>query len=350
MAEPDAARAPDDGAGGAKRLLDIVNASWMTQVTYVAAFLGIPDLLAATPKSSDELARATGAHAPSLHRLMRSLVTIGLCRELDDGTYELTATGDLLRTGVEGSLRSWTIYWGGSLWPIWGNLHHSVMTGEPARIPETGSDLFGSLEADPQAAATFNQAMVELTRLDAAAIARAYSFSGMERVVDVGGGYGELLAAILMANPKTCGVLFDRPHAMESARRRMEGASLANRCEFVGGDFFESVPDGADAYVLKSVIHDWNDERSQVILRNCLTAMHPRAKLLLVERIVPLHLDTSTAHKAVARADLNMLVGWGGRERTENEYRKLLGVSGFQVTGIFSAGPTFSIIEAVRSP
>ena len=177
MADPDTASASDDGAGRARRLLEIVNGSWMTQVTYVAAFLGIPDLLAARPKSSEELARATGAHAPSLHRLMRSLMTIDLCRQLDDGSYELTPTGALLRTDVANSLRSWTIYSGGSLWSVWGNLLHSVMTGEAARTSATGSDLFGHLEADPQAAAIFNQAMVELTRLDAAAIVRAYSFS-----------------------------------------------------------------------------------------------------------------------------------------------------------------------------
>ena len=322
----------------------------MTQVTYVAAFLGIPDLLAARPKSSEELARATGAHAPSLHRLMRSLMTIDICRQLDDGSYELTPTGALLRTDVANSLRSWTIYSGGSLWSVWGNLLHSVMTGEAARTSATGSDLFGHLEADPQAAATFYQAMVELTRLDAAAIVRAYNFSRMKRVVDVGGGYGELLAAILMACSDTCGVLFDRPHAIENARPRMQDASVADRCEFVVGDFFESIPDGADAYVLKSVIHDWNDERSQAILRNCLTAMHAHAKLLLVERIVPLHLEASATHKAIARADLNMLVGLGGRERTEEEYRNLLGMSGFQVRAVLPAGPTFSIVEAVRLP
>jgi SAM-dependent methyltransferase len=319
----------------------------MTQATYVAAFLKIPDLLAASPKSSEELARATGAHAASLHRLMRSLVTIDLCRQLDDGSYELTSTGALLRTDVDDSLRSWTIYAGGAQWSIWGNLLHSVMTGETGRTTGTGSDLFEHLAVDAEAAVTFNQAMVELTRLEADAIVRAYDFSGIKRLVDVGGGYGELLASILLANPDLFGVLFDRRHAMENAERRMKDVSVARRCEFVVGDFFESIPHGADAYMLKSVVHDWNDDRSQTILRNCLRAMPAEAKLLLVERIVPLHLEPSAAHRAIARADLNMMVGLGGRERTEGEYRRLLEVSGFQLRAVIAAGPTFSIMEAV---
>ncbi len=349
MAEPDSASAGDDAAGRARRVLEIVNASWMTQVTYVAASLGIPDLLAARPQSGEELARATGAHAASLHRLMRALVTLDLCRQQDDESYELTATGTLLCADVEGSLRAWTIYWGGPSWSIWGNLLQSVKTGEPARTSNSGSDLFGALETDPQAAAIFNRAMVELTRLDAGAIVRACDFSALPQVVDVGGGYGELLAAILVANPLARGVLFDRPHALENARARMAEAGVADRCEISAGDFFESVPDGGDAYVLKSVIHDWSDERSHAILANCRTAMHSRARLLLVERIVPPHLDASSAHRAVARADLNMLVGPGGRERTENEYRALLRHAGFRVTALHPAGPTFSIIEAVRT-
>jgi SAM-dependent methyltransferase len=299
--------------------------------------------------SSEELARATEAHAPSVHRLMRSLVTIEICRQLDDGSYELTPTGALLRADVADSLRSWTIYWGGSQWSIWGNLLRSVKTGESAREKGTGRDPFSRLEADPQAASVFNKAMVELTRLDSASVTRAYDFSGMKRVVDVGGGYGELLAAILAANTDLRGVLFDRPHAVENGRRHLEAAAVADRCEFVAGDFFESIPGDADAYVLKSVIHDWNDERSEVILRNCSAAMHPRAKLLLVERIVPLHLQASAAHRAIARADLNMLVGLGGQERTEDEYRSLLSATGFQLRGVLPAGPVFSILEAVPS-
>jgi hypothetical protein len=330
----------------ARQLLDIVTSSWVSQAAYVAAYLGIPDLLTDRAKSSEELARATGTHSPSLHRLMRALVTIEICREQPDGLYELTPMGAFLRADVADSLRSWTLYWGGPLWSIWGNLLRSVMTGETARKLATGSAGFDRLEADPEAAAVFNRAMVELTRLDAATVVRACDFSGVKRIVDVGGGYGALLAAILQANPAARGVLFDRPHAIENRGLHMEAVGVADRCEFVAGNFFESIPSGADAYVLKSVIHDWNDERSKVILQNCRRAMHERAKLVLVERIVPLRLQASAAHKAIARSDLNMLVGLGGQERTEDEYRSLLSVTGFEVKAVLRAGPTFSVIEA----
>jgi hypothetical protein len=213
----------------------------------------------------------------------------------------------------------------------------------------TGSEGFDRFEANPEAAALFNRAMVELTRLDAADIVRACDFSASERIVDVGGGFGELLAAILKANPDKRGVLFDRPHAIEGARTLMEAAQVADRCEFVAGDFFDAIPAGADTYLLKSVIHDWNDERGTAILRNCRRAMEGRARLLLVERIVPQRLGASAAHRAIARGDLNMLVGLGGRERTEDEYRVLLDAAGLQIKAVLPAGRTFGVIEAARA-
>jgi hypothetical protein len=255
--------------------------------------------------------------------------------------------GALLRANVPDSLRSWMLYWGGPQWPVWGNLLHSITTGESARKLATGSEGFDRFEANPEAAALFNQAMVELTRLDAADIARACDFSASERIVDVGGGFGELLAAILLAHSGKRGVLFDRPHAIEGARTLMEAARLAERCEFVAGDFFDAIPGGADTYLLKSVIHDWNDERGGAILCNCRRAMEGRARLLLVERIVPQQLGASAAHRAIARGDLNMLVGLGGRERTEDEYRALLDAAGLRVKAVVPAGRTFGVIEAV---
>ena len=348
MAQHDAVESKEPTAI-ARQLLEMVNSSWTTQAIYVAAYLRIPDLLAGDARSTPELARATGAHAPALRRLMRSLVTIGICCVRGDDCYELTAVGSLLRADVADSLRSWTLHWGGTMWPVWGNLLHSVNTGESARKLATGSEGFDLLEADPESAANFNRAMVELTRLDSANIVSACDFSGMTTVMDVGGGYGELLAAILEANPALRGAVFDRPHAMANGRWKMEATLLAHRCDFVEGDFFASIPGGADAYVLKSVIHDWNDEHSRMILRNCHRAMHERARLLLIERIVPTRLEASAAHRAIARSDLNMLVGLGGMERTESEYRALLDATEFQVVSVKSAGPTFGIIEAMRS-
>jgi len=335
-----------DSTAAARRLLDLVNSSWMCQAIRVAARLGIADLLAAGAQSTEDLARATGAHASSLRRFMRALVTIEICQERSDGSFELTPMGALLRADAADSLRSWALYWGGPLWPIWGQLLHSVMTGESARAKVTGRSGF---DREPEEVAVFNQAMVELTRLDSASIVQACDFSGMNTVVDVGGGYGELLAAILNANPALRGVLFESNNALENARLHMDSAGVATRCEYVAGDFFESVPAGGDAYVLKSVIHDWDDAQSKVILRNCGHAMGERAKLLLVERIVPERLEVSPAHRSIARGDLNMLVGLGGRERTEQEFRALLNQTGFEVTAVRAAGPTFGIVEATRS-
>ena len=330
----------------AHRLLRIIHSSWMTQAAYVAAKLGIADLLADGPKTSDELAAATGTHPRSLHRLLRALTTIGICRQRDDGAFEITPMGSLLASQAPESLRAWTIWWGEHLWPVWGHLLHSVKTGESARRLLLGTDGFQHLQHNQQTAAVFNEALAELSRLTRQGVVRAYDFSGLKQIVDVGGGYGDLLAAILTAHPGASGVLFDLPHATEGGRRRIEQAGLAGRCEFVAGDFFESVPSGGDAYVLQSVIHDWDDERSRVILENCRRTMAAGARLLLVEHVLPDRLETSAAHQSVVRSDLNMLVAQGAKERTEGEFHSLMKSSSFGVTRIVPVWATFSVIEA----
>jgi hypothetical protein len=327
-------------------LRQIISGEWMTQVTYVAAELRIPDLLATGAKRVDELARITECHAPSLRRLMRALVTLELCQEREDGTFELTPMGTLL-SEAEDSLRSWAIHMGKYQWAHWGNLLYSVKTGESARNLLTGTEGFEHLERDPERAAVFNRAMVEQTRRIARGVVRTYDFAGMRRIVDVGGGHGELLAAILAAYPQMRGVLFDLPHAIETARPHLEQAGVAERCELVAGNFFESVPRGADAYLLKSIIHDWNEERSTAILQTCRAALAPEAKLLLVERIMPERLEASPLHQSVAQSDLNMLVGPGGRERTEAEFEGLLSSASFRLTRILPIGPASGVLEAV---
>jgi hypothetical protein len=319
----------------------------MAQAIHVAAELGIADRLADGPQTSSELAAITGTHAPSLHRLLRALATIDLCCERADGAFELTALGRLLRNDSPDSLRSWAIWWGAHLWPVWGNLLHSVTTGKSARAMLTGTEGFKHLEDDPEAAAIFNQALVELTRMACAAVVAAYDFSGLRRVVDIGGGYGELLAAILRANPEATGVLLELPHALAGARRHLDRAGLSSRCEFRAGDFFASVPGGADAYLLKSVLHDWEDERSRQILGTCRRAMGEGARLLVVEQIVPDKLEVSATHQALAQSDLTMLVAHGARERTAADFRSLLESAGFAVARVVPAGPTFSVLEAL---
>lgn len=209
---------------------------------------------------------------------------------------------------------------------------------------------FDGLKTDPDVAALFNQAMREGTRLAAADVVAAYDFSAMKRIVDVGGGYGELLATILEANPALTGVLFDLPHAIDGARGHLDNRGIESRCEVVAGDFFETVPGGADALVLKSVLHDWADERCQVILRNCARAMYGQGKLLIVERIMPQRLEASAAHQLIARVDLTMLVALASRERTEDQFRTLLAGASFRITRILPTASGFSVIEATPCP
>jgi orsellinic acid C2-O-methyltransferase len=344
MAEPHGADALDFAA---TKLMAIVSGGWMSQAVYVAAELRSADLLASRAKTSQELARATGTHAPSLHRLMRTLVTFEILREHADGTFELMPTGALLRCDADHSLRSWAILCGKHLSRDWLGLLESVKTGESARKPVSSRGFFEDLERDQQQAAVFNQAMLELTRLSADGVTQAYDFSGMKRIVDVGGGYGQLLEAILKANPEVHGIVFDLTHATEKGRLYFQEIGLADRCEFVSGNFFESAPSGANAYVLKSVIHNWNDERAGVILQRCAQAMAGGGKLILVERIVPRRLEPSAAHRAIALMDLNMLVVLGARDRTEDEYRALLSSAGLRLTRIIPAALNFSIIEAI---
>lgn len=330
----------------AHTLLEHFTANWKTQVIYVAAELRIADLLAEEAKTSEELAALTDTHEPSLRRLLRALGTLDICRELEPGRFAITPMGSLLGTAAPGSLRAWSIWWGGYLWDVWGKLLYSVKTGESGRKLLSGLDGFGHLEQDPAAAAIFNQGLLELTRLTAEGVVGAYDFSGLKRIVDVGGGYGALLAAILRANPAATGVLFDLSHATAGGRRHFEEAGLASRCEFLAGNFFESVPGGADAYVLKSVIHDWDDEKSLQILENCRHAMGEDGRLLLVERVLPDRLEVSEEHQAAARSDLSMLVALAAHERTESQFLALLQSAGLRVARILPVGMTVSVIEA----
>jgi hypothetical protein len=336
-----------DPLADATRLLAIVNSSWMSQATRVAAELGLADLLADGPRSAAELAGATGTHAPALHRLLRALVTIDVCREQDDGTFALTPMGRLLGTEVEGSVRSWAIYWGRDLWGEWGHLLESVTTGRSGREIASGSPHFDPLRDDPERAAVFNAAMAELTRLATRGIVAGYEFSGFSRIVDVGGGYGELLAAVLAANPDAGGVLFDLPHAIAKAGPHLEKCGVADRCELVTGSFFEEIPAGADAYLLKSVLHDWDDEGSQAILATCRRAMTHSARLLVIERLMPERMEPVEPHRALARTDLHMLVAHAAQERTETQFRELLAAAGLTTTSVATTPTGFSVIEAV---
>ena len=224
--------------GKAPELIRLVNSGPMTQALCVAAELRIPDLLAAGPKHTEELAEATGTHGPSLHRLMRALTSLDICVEREDGSFGLTATGSVLCADAPNSLRSWTILCGKYLWPIAGDLLHSIRTGETARQRVGQPSPFKFMEGDKEAATIFDRAMGEISRLVAGEVLSYCSFDGMQRVVDVGGGSGGLLAAVLRAYPKLHGVLFDLPHVIQGAKTDLATALPAERCEFVAGNFF----------------------------------------------------------------------------------------------------------------
>lgn len=323
-------------------LIQLVQQGAMAQIACASAELGIADLLASGPKDVAELAQATQTHAPSLRRLLRTLVTLGLCAECEDGSFLLLPAGEALRSDAANSVRSWMLWFGKHQWPVWGRLLHSVKTGERAR----SSGTFEYLECDPEAASCFNGAMIELTRIVANDVVHAYDFTGLERVLDVGGGRGTLLAAILDAYADLRGVLLELPHGIEGARSHLTDCGVSDRCDLVTGNFFEAIPSGADAYILKNVIHDWDDERAALILRNCRRATEPDAKLLLIERIMPLRLEPSPAHRAIAYADMAMLVGLGGRERTEEEFRLLLEAAGFGLCRVIAIAQEYRILEA----
>lgn len=329
----------------ARTLLQLINSSWIAQACYVMARLRVPDLLAAGPRSADELAGATGTHAPSLKRLLNALGSVGLCAQRDDGSFELTPLGALLRPDHPASLSAWALHWGGDSWLAWANLLHSVRTGQSARELIIGTPGFAHLDRDPEAAAIFNQAMVAVTRVAAREIVKAYDFGG-RKVMDVGGGYGELLAHVLTEYPTATGVLFDMAHAIPKARDTFAARGLAQRCEFVAGDFFGNIPPTADIYMLKSVIHDWPDDRAVAILQACRRAMRAEARLLLVERVMPERLAPSAQNEAVARSDLHMLVALGAQERTPAEFERLLRAAGLMTLRLIATGGDYQLIEA----
>jgi hypothetical protein len=305
------------------------------------------DRLAQGARTTKDLADGATCHEPSLRRLLRALASLGLCDENEDGTFAPTALGSLLESDTPDSLQAYALRYGRHQWPAWGKLLYSVTTGKCARTVFDGTAGFEHLEQDAETAVTYHRAMAEVTRRIAQAVVPAYDFSKFRRVVDIGGGYGEMLIAILRACPATFGVLFDRPAALAGAMRHLQKAGVADRCDTVSGDFFESVPAGADGYLLKSVLHDWDDELASLILKRCHEAMRKDAKLLIVECLMPERMEASILNRDAARSDLNMLVMLGGRERTANEYRSLLQSAGFSVTGIGAAELNFSVIEAI---
>ncbi|MEJ8856765.1 methyltransferase [Variovorax robiniae] len=328
-------------------LLGLINANWTTQVVRAACVLDIPGRLAEGAMGVEQLAGATGCHAPSVHRLLRAMATLDLCAETDAGQYALTSMGRLLCEDDPGSLRAWALLVGGPHWARWGELHESVRTGLSHKQRHLGEVGFGDLDADPATAALFHGAMVQMTRRVADAIVAALPLDGADCIVDVGGGQGELIARVLQSRAQLRGILFDLPTGVVGAQDALRRAGVDDRCKVVGGDFFHRVPAGGDIYLLKSVLHNWNDERATQILANCREAMRPGGAVIAVERVMPSRPGTCGKDRVVVRSDLNMLVALTGRERTRDEFDALYAGAGIGGTRFLPTHGDFALVAGV---
>jgi hypothetical protein len=324
-------------------LFEMATGYWLSQAIYVAAKLGIADLLKDGPQSSVALAASTGSDAPSLFRLMRALSSIGIFSQHGRDRFALSRLAENLQTEVHGSLRAMVITIGEIHYQACGNLLHSIRTGSPAFNNVFGASLFDYLQQNVDAADAFNQGMANVSSVLAYAVLMAYDFAGISSIVDIGGGQGKLLEKILQFSPNTRGTVFDTAPTIERAKQQLGNDAWNRRCSYVTGDFFTSVPQGADAYILCGVVHDWDDSRAITILRNCRRAMAEKGRVLLVDMVVP-DTDAVSFSKLL---DLNMLAMTGGRERTKAEFRVLLDAADYKLTRIIPTMAPQSVIEAV---
>jgi DNA-binding transcriptional ArsR family regulator len=319
---------------------------YISRALHLFAKLEIADLLAEGPRSAEDLAAATGTHASSLRRVLRLLASSGVVEELEDGRFALTELGKPLISGPGSSRWPVMLFAGPGIQDSWKELEYCVRTGQPwFRKQSPDADAFSTME--PEMVEVFDRAMATFAPQSAAAIAATYDFSSVGTLVDVGGGNGAILRGILDAHPHLQGIVFDRPEVVERAEELISEAGLSSRCRVAGGDFFREVPSGGDAYLLKHVIHDWNDEQAAVILRNCRGAMGPGGRLLIAEGLYPDRVDQSLAVKGATANDVNMLVVTGGRQRSEPEFKSLYEASGFTLTRILPTPAGLSLIEGV---
>lgn len=326
------------------QLIEMSTAYWVSKVVYAAAKLGLADHLSEAPQSAVELAGVTRTHAPSLHRLMRTLASVGILTEDDAQRFALTPLGAALKTGAPGSARS-SVLTIASPWFVgaFEQIMHSLETGDTGFEKNMGMPIFDYLGQHPEDASMFSETMVGFHGAEPAAVAAAYDFSSFEKVVDVGGATGNMLAAILGRHAGPRGVLFDMPHVVSDAPALLEERGVDQRVTIESGDFFKMVPAGGDAYLLSHVIHDWSEEQCLTILGHCRKSMKPNGRLLIVEMVLPAG-DTPHPGKML---DMVMLVLPGGQERTESEYSNLFGKAGFRLVRVVPTESAVSVVEAV---
>lgn len=327
------------------RLRQLIMGFRVTQLIYVAAKLGIADHLAQGLRTADDLASVVAADAGALYRLLRALASLGVFAETADGRFELTTTAELLRRDRPGSLRSTALLYGDELlWRAYGCLSLAIETGHSAFEQVYGEPFYDYLSQHPNSASLFHEAMTGFSELEAAAIMAAYDLASVSAVVDVGGGQGALMAAFLRAHPHLRAIILDRSAPTDETQKLFAGSNIAGRGRFIQGDFFASIPDGGDLYVLKSILHNWNDTAAGTILRKCCDAMPMHARLLVAERVVPL----GNAPSEAKLFDINMLVTVGGRERTEADYAALFRSAGLQLTRTMPTNSHLSLVEGAR--
>jgi hypothetical protein len=346
MSEPNAPCTPDV-TRPIEQMLNICYVNFILfRSVYMIAKLGIPDLLKDGPLTSDELAEATGSHPRTLYRLLRAVSSAGVLFESEDRTFSITPLGETLRKDVPGSLRGLTIFCGEPFYlKVFEDLAHCVRTGEPAFERVLGADHFEYFEKNPEIGEIFDQAMTDWSYDDAVAVADAYDFSQVKTVMDVGGGHGILLTKVLQVYPEVRGVLFEQPHVIEGARNRFEAEGLLPRCDLVTGDFFSSIPSGSDVYIMKSILHDFDDEQCVTILKACRRAMGDTGRLLAIETVIP---RPNESHFAMYQ-DIEMLVLLGGQERTVGEFEALFARADLRLSRVISTAGTHSIVEAVSA-
>lgn len=315
-----------------------------TMACTVAAKLRIADKLAAGPKTAADLAKETNTHAPTLYRVLRCLAGFGVFTETANQTFALNPVGELLRTGVHGSMRGMADFCGSTwTWDAWGDLMYSVQTGKTAFDHVFGKPCFDWLAEHKGDSEVFNEGMTGFSGMVSRAVAEGYDFSKFGTVVDVGGGHGKLLTEILKANPGVKGIVFDAPHVAAGAADAIRAAGLADRCKAEGGDFFKAVPTGGDAYMMMHIIHDWPDDKAATILNNCRKGVNPGGKLLIVDSVVAPPGEPDMAKVL----DLEMLILPGGKERTEPEFAALVAAAGWRLTRVVRTKSPKCVIEAV---
>lgn len=326
-------------------LSQIIGAYQQSQAVYVAAKLGLADLLKEGPRTPEELAESTGTHARSLYRLLRALASIGLFAEDEQGRFTLTPMAELLRSDHPDSKRAMALMMGEEHYRAWGDLLYSVQTGRTAFERVYGMPVFEFLSQNPEKGEIFDQAMTAIHGAETEPMVEAYDFSGVGTLADIGGGNGSVLSAVLRRHPDMQGILFDLPPVVDRARGTIEAAGLADRCRFVSGNFFEEVPSGADAYLLRHIIHDWDDAKCTTILQTIHRAIPDEGRLLVLESVIPPGNDPLGAKFL----DLTMLALPGGQERTEAEFRQLFETAGFRLTRIIPTATEVSIIEGRKA-